>query len=99
MPNAPSCALSVNPSLDIVNAQQQDPCLSRLLEMKKRGVPKLSIARPDDPIPKIWYNHYNRLFLRDGLLVRSIGDRAKIRGERVINSAWLFQLTKYLSLA
>ena len=76
MPNAPSCALSVNPSLDIVNAQQQDPCLSRLLEMKKRGIPKPSSARPDDPIPKIWYNHYNRLFLRDGLLVRSIGDQS-----------------------
>ena len=44
--------------------------------MKQQGTPKPSTMRPHDPIPKIWYNHYNRLFLRDGLLVWSIGNQS-----------------------
>ena len=71
-----SCALSVNPSLDIVNEQQIDPYLSKLIDMKKRGVTNAPTAKVQDPILKTWYSHYNRLFLRDGLLVRSMGNRS-----------------------
>ena len=71
-----SCALSVNPSLDLVNAQQQDPHLSQLIAMKKRGVTKPSQVDIEFQIPKIWHSYYHRLFLRDGLLVRSIGNRS-----------------------
>ena len=35
-PDGISCALSANPSLDLANAQQQDPVLSQLTEMKKQ---------------------------------------------------------------
>ena len=65
-----SCALSVNPSLDIVNEQQIDPYLSKLIDMKKRGVTNAPTAKVQDPILKTWYSHYSRLFLRDGLLVK-----------------------------
>ncbi|CAB3979632.1 Retrovirus-related Pol poly from transposon 412 [Paramuricea clavata] len=47
-----SCALSVNPSLDIVNEQQIDPYLSKLIDMKKRGVTNAPTAKVQDPILK-----------------------------------------------
>ena len=43
--------------------------------MKNRGLPKSLIERTDDPNLKIWYRHYDRLFVRDGWLVKSIGNR------------------------
>jgi hypothetical protein len=68
--------ISVNPSLDIVNEQQIKPYLSKLIDMKKRGVTNAPTAKVQDPILKTWYSHYNRLFLRDGLLVRSMGNQS-----------------------
>ena len=65
-----SCALSVNPSLDIANEQQIDPYLSKLIDMKKCGVMNAPTAKVQDPILKTWYSHYSRLFLRDGLVVK-----------------------------
>ncbi len=44
--------------------------------MKQRRVTKPPTTNVRDPILKTWYSHYNRLFLRDGLLVRSIGNRS-----------------------
>ena len=44
--------------------------------MKKRGVTNAPTAKVQDPILKTWRSHYNRLFLRDGLLVRSMGNRS-----------------------
>ena len=71
-----ACALSVNPSLDLVHAQQNDPHISRIINMKQRGQAKPSLATITDPTLKMWYTHYDRLFVRDGLLVRSIGNRS-----------------------
>ncbi len=71
-----TCALSVNPSLDLVNEQRNDPYLSQLIDMKQRRVTKPPTTNVRDPILKTWYCHYNRLFLHDGLLVRSIGNRS-----------------------
>jgi hypothetical protein len=71
-----SCALSVNPSLNIGNEQQIDPYLSKLIDMKKRGVTNAPTAKVQDPILKTWYSYYNCLFLRDGLLVRFMGNRS-----------------------
>ena len=71
-----TCALSVNPSLDLVNEQRNDPYLSQLIDMKQRRVTKPPTTNVRDPILKTWYSHYNRLFLHDGLLVRSTGNRS-----------------------
>ena len=76
-PDGISRALFVNPSLDLANAQQHDPHLSQLIAMKKRGVTKPSQVDIEAPIPKIFYSHYyHTLFLHDGLLVKSIGNRS-----------------------
>ena len=71
-----TCALSVNPSLDLVNEQRNDPYLSHLIDMKQRRVTKPPPTNVRDPILKTWYSRYNRLFLHNGLLVRSIGNRS-----------------------
>ena len=43
--------------------------------MKNCGLSKPEIERTDDPNLKIWYRHCYRLFVREGLFVRSIGNR------------------------
>ena len=46
------CALSVNPSLDLVQAQQSDLHISRIISMKQRGQAKPSLATITDPTLK-----------------------------------------------
>lgn len=43
--------------------------------MKNCRLPKPQIERTNDPKLKSWYRHNDRLFVQDGLLVRSIGNQ------------------------
>ena len=75
VPKWESCAVSVNPSIKILEAQESNPNSRKLfIEVKNRGFPKALIERNDDQNFKIFYRRYDRLFVRDGLLVRSIGN-------------------------
>ena len=70
-----SWAVSVNPLINLLEAQQSDPQLLKIIEIKNRGLPKPQIERTDDPNLKISHRHYDRLFVRDGFLVRSISNQ------------------------
>ena len=74
VPKRESCAVSVNPSMNLLEAQECDPEVSKIIEVKNQGFTLAQIERTDDQNFKIFYRHYDRLFVREGLLFRSIGN-------------------------
>ena len=68
-----NCAVTLNPTVNLRKAQHEDPIISQIIEMKTRGVSKRKLAewRKEPHFRPFWYN-YERLFVRDGLLYRSL---------------------------
>ena len=73
-----NCAISINPTLNLKEAQRQDPGIAIVIELKMSGKsrPKFSKWSHDRQLRSFWYC-YDRLFIRDGLLVRSFGGDKK----------------------
>ena len=73
-----NCAISVNLTLNLKEAQRQDPGIAIVIELKMSGKsrPKFSKWGHDRQLRSFWYC-YDRLFIRDGLLVRSFGGDKK----------------------
>ena len=67
-----NCAVTLNPTVNLRKAQHEDPVISQIIQMKTRGVPKRKLTgwRNDQRFRPFWY-HFDRLFVRDGLLYRS----------------------------
>jgi len=68
-----SSAVTLNPRMDLKEAQKQDPVLSKLIlfKYKNRSRPEFSEWAGDPTLRRFWYQ-YDRLFLRDNILVRSV---------------------------
>ena len=66
-------AVILNPRMDLKEAQKQDPALSKLILFKSenRCRPEFSEWAGDPTLHRCWYQ-YDRLFLRDNILVRSV---------------------------
>ena len=67
-----SSNVTLNPRMDLKEAQKQDPVLSKLILFKSenRSRPEFSEWAGDPTLRRFWYQ-YDRLFLRD-ILVRSV---------------------------
>ena len=68
-----SSAVTLNPRMDLKEAQKQDPVLSKLILFKSenRCRPEFSEWAGDPMLCRFWYQ-YDRLFLRDNILMRSV---------------------------
>jgi hypothetical protein len=73
-------SVTVNPTINLHEAQQQDAHIANILELKRKKKPRPDLKEwKDDPILKnFWYN-YDRLFIHNGLLVRSPTNSTHIR--------------------
>lgn len=74
--NSNNCAVTLNPTMNLRKAQHEDPIISQIIQVKKRGVPKYKLSgwRKDPNFRPFWC-HYDRLFVRDGLLYRSLNSK------------------------
>ena len=62
------------PAINIRDAQQADPSISRLFNLKVNNKPKPSARQfRKEPYFRKMLRHYDRLFIHDGILVRAIG--------------------------
>ena len=63
--------ITIDPVLNLLDLQRQDPVLSRVIASKlaEKGRPAFQEWRDDPELRCFWFN-YNKLFLRDGLLTR-----------------------------
>ena len=68
-----SCAVTINPRVSLKQVQRLDLALALLIEFKKSGrdKPNFSAWAKDPRLKHFWYQ-YDRLFLKEDLLVRSI---------------------------
>jgi hypothetical protein len=71
-----NCAITLNPTINLITlrrAQQDDPSISKVIQMKTSRTPKLKLAAwtHDRNLVTFWHN-YDKLFVRDGLLYRSL---------------------------
>lgn len=68
-----TCAVTLNPSVDLKEAQRQDKTIATVIEFKSNGKhrPQFSDWASDPSLRQFWYN-YNRLFMRNNLLMRVI---------------------------
>jgi hypothetical protein len=68
-----NCAITLNPTINLRKAQQDDPSISKVIQMKTSRTPKHKLAawRHDRNLVTFWH-HYDILFVRDGLLCRSL---------------------------
>ena len=70
-----TCSVTLNPSINIRDAQQQDASIAKLRDLKLRNQPKPSVSKSQDVYFRKMLRHYDKLFIRDGILVRAIGQR------------------------
>ena len=68
-------AVTLCPDINIKEAQEQDPTLAKLREWKANGLRNAPKLNTHDPYLHKMLRFYNRLFLRDGILVRALGTR------------------------
>ena len=68
-------AVTLCPDINIKDAQEQDPSLAKLREWKANGLRNAPKLNTHDPYLHKMLRFYNRLFLRDGILVRALGAR------------------------
>lgn len=63
--------ITIDPTLNLLDLQRQDPVLSRVIASKlaNNGRPVFQEWRDDPKLRCFWFN-YNKLYLRDGLLTR-----------------------------
>ena len=63
--------ITIDPTLNLLDLQRQDPVLSRVIVSKlaNNGRPVFQEWRDDPKLRCFWFN-YNKLYLRDGLLTR-----------------------------
>ena len=68
-----NCAITLNPTINLRKAQQDDPSISKVIQTKTSHTPKHKLAawRHDRNLVTFWH-HYDKLFVRDGLLYRSL---------------------------
>ena len=68
-----SCAITLNPTVNLRKAQQDDPSILKVIQMKTSRTPKHKLAawRHDRNLVIFWH-HYDKLFVRDGLLYKSL---------------------------
>lgn len=68
-----SCAVTVNPSIDLKQAQKEDKAIAAVMECKNKGLSKPDFnAWASDPILRNYWHNYDRMFVRNQLLVRLI---------------------------
>ena len=66
----------MNATINFLEAQRTDPSLAKLHDHKARGKPKRPLSEwRHDPWLRALHRNYDRIFLHDGLLVRSLGYR------------------------
>ena len=70
-----TCSVTLNPSINIRDAQQQDASIAKLRDLKLRNQPKPSVSKSQDVYFRKMLRHYDKLFIRDEILVRAIGQR------------------------
>ena len=73
-----NCAISVNPTLNLKEAERQDPGIAIVIKLKMSGKsqPEFSKWSHDRQLQSFWYC-YDQLFIRDCLLVQSFGGDKK----------------------
>lgn len=72
-----TCAITLNPSINIRDAQENDPTLAKLRKLKLNNEPKPNPRQfSADPHLRQMLRHYDKLFIRDGILVRALGKRS-----------------------
>ena len=79
-----SCAVTLNPAINIRDAQQADPSISRLFNLKVNNEPKPGARQfRNKPYFRKMLRRYDRLFIHDGILVRAIG-KSRLHSHYVI---------------
>ena len=69
-----SCVVTLNSTINIRDAQQADPSISRLFNLKVNNKPKPSARQfRNEPYFRKMLRHYDRLFIHDEILVRAVG--------------------------
>ena len=70
-----TCSVTLNPSINICDAQQQDASIAKLCNLKLRNQPKPSVSKSQDVYFCKMLRYYDKLFIREGILVRAIDQR------------------------
>ena len=72
-----NCAISLYPTVNLRQTQQEDPIICQVIQ-KTAGTPKHKLVtwRHDRELVTFWHQ-YDRLFVRDGLLYRSLKTKNK----------------------
>lgn len=69
-------AITLDPTINLGDIQRNDSHLSRIIDMKTRGLPKPKPITINDPVFKKWLKHYDQYFLRNSLLYRALGNNS-----------------------
>ena len=59
-----TCSVTLNPSINIRDAQQQDASIAKLRDLKLRNQPKPSVSKSQDVFFRKMLRHYDKLFIR-----------------------------------
>ena len=70
-----TCSVMLNSSINIRDAQEQDASIAKLRDLKLRNQPKPSARKSQDVYFHKMLRHYDKLFIREGILVCAIGQR------------------------
>ena len=57
-----TCSVTLNPSINIRDAQQQDASIAKLRNLKLRNQPKPSVCKSQDVYFRKMLRHYDKLF-------------------------------------
>ena len=68
-------SVTLNPSINIRDAQQQDASIAKLHDLKLRNQPEPRVSKSQDVYFCKMLRHYDKLFICEGILVRAIGRR------------------------
>ena len=82
-----TCSVTLNPSINIRDAQQQDASIAKLRDLKLRNQPKPSVSKSQDVYFRQILRHYDKLFIRERILVRAIGQRKSYPNYVIVHAA------------
>jgi len=74
-----SCFASLNPDANLVDEQQNDPDLSKVIELKMQGFPKPpSFVWKGNPTLQSLFSCWDQLYVNDGLLLGAVKAHGKL---------------------
>ena len=80
-----SCFVSLHPDAHLVEEQQHDPDLSKVIELKTEGFPKPpSFVWKSNPTLQSLFSCWDQLYVNDGLLLRAVKAHGKLSRNVVV---------------